>query len=106
MILGKVWYSFPSAHSLICVISLTITIAFRYKIRGEKGLLRDPTTGIVGPNRKQIRYTELADEMVEKLVRLGQKVKKVCMDLHYVHFSLCAEKSALTRCFVLRPGMV
>jgi hypothetical protein len=102
MILGKVWYSFPSAHSLICVISLTITIAFRYKIRGEKGLLRDPTTGIVGPNRKQIRYTELADEMVEKLGRLGQKVKKVCLDICF----LCISPCALTIRFVLRPGMV
>ena len=50
---------------------------FRYNIRREKGLLRDPKTGIVGPNRKQIRYTELADEMVEKLGRLGQKSKNV-----------------------------
>ena len=50
---------------------------FRYNIRREKGLLRDQKTGIVGPNRKQIRYTELADEMVDKLGRLGQKSKKV-----------------------------
>jgi hypothetical protein len=57
--------------------SLTIAFATRYKIRGEKGLLRDPATGIVGPNRKQMRYTELADEMVEQLGRLGQKAKKV-----------------------------
>lgn len=46
-----------------------------YNIRREKGLLRDPKTGIVGPKRKQIRYTELADEIVE-LGRLGQKTKK------------------------------
>jgi 3-hydroxyacyl-CoA dehydrogenase len=46
-----------------------------YNIRREKGLLRDPKTGIVGPNRKQIRYTELADEIVE-MGRLGQKTKK------------------------------
>ena len=48
-----------------------------YNIRREKGLLRDPKTGGVGPNRKQIRYTEMADEMVEKLGRVGQKAKKV-----------------------------
>jgi len=47
-----------------------------YNIRREKGLLRDPETGVVGPNRKNIRYTELGDEMVEKLGRLGQKVYK------------------------------
>mmetsp|Transcript_39934 Transcript_39934/g.83520 ORF Transcript_39934/g.83520 Transcript_39934/m.83520 type:complete len:771 (+) Transcript_39934:118-2430(+) len=47
-----------------------------YNIRREKGLLRDPKTGEVGPNRKQMRYTELGDEMVEKLGRVGQKVKK------------------------------
>jgi len=46
-----------------------------YNIRREKGLLRDPKTGIVGPNRKQIRYTELADEIVQ-MGRLGQKTKK------------------------------
>ena len=48
-----------------------------YNIRREKGLLRDPKTGEVGPNRKQIRYTEMGDEMVEKLGRVGQKAKKV-----------------------------
>lgn len=47
-----------------------------YNIRREKGLLRDPKTGVVGPNRKQMRYTELGDEMVEKLGRVGQKAKK------------------------------
>jgi len=47
-----------------------------YNIRREKGLLRDPKTGEVGSNRKQIRYTELADEMVEKMGRVGQKAKK------------------------------
>ncbi|KAL7553965.1 hypothetical protein ACHAWF_018079 [Thalassiosira exigua] len=47
-----------------------------YNIRREKGLLRDPKTGEVCPNRKEMRYTELADEMVEKLGRVGQKAKK------------------------------
>jgi len=47
-----------------------------YNIRREKGLLRDLKTGVVGPNRKQMRYTELGDEMVEKLGRVGQKAKK------------------------------
>ncbi|KAL7529192.1 hypothetical protein ACHAXR_002839 [Thalassiosira sp. AJA248-18] len=46
-----------------------------YNIRREKGLIRDPKTGEVGPNRKQIRYTELADEMVE-MNRVGQKAQK------------------------------
>lgn len=51
----------------------------RYNIRREKGLLRDPKTGKVGPNRSdEMRYTELADEMVEKLARVGQKAQKVC----------------------------
>lgn len=49
----------------------------RYNIRREKGILRDPQTGQVGPNRKHMRYTELADEMVEKFGRVGQKAKKV-----------------------------
>lgn len=48
-----------------------------YNIRREKGLIRDPKTGQVGKNRLQgMRYTEIADEMVEKLGRLGQKVQK------------------------------
>lgn len=38
--------------------------------------MRDPKTGDIGANRKQIRYTELGDEMVEKLGRVGQKAKK------------------------------
>jgi len=55
-----------------------------YNIRREKGLLRDPKTGVVGPNRKNIRYTELGDEMVEKLGRLGQKVSKVGSWVRYM----------------------
>jgi len=48
-----------------------------YNIRREKGLLRDPKTGQVGKNRSPgMRYTEIADEMVEKMGRLGQKVQK------------------------------
>ena len=59
-------------------MSVTLTLLFfRYNIRREKGILRDPKTGQVGSNRKQMRYTELADEMVEKLGRVGQKAKKV-----------------------------
>eukprot|EP00804_Cyclotella_cryptica_P010698 CCRYP_005496-RB/>CCRYP_005496-RB protein AED:0.01 eAED:0.01 QI:80/1/1/1/1/0.66/3/985/646 len=49
-----------------------------YNIRREKGLVRDPKTGQVGPNRSaQMRYTELADEMVVKFGRMGQKTMKV-----------------------------
>ena len=56
----------------------------RYNIRREKGLLRDPKTGQVGPNRKNgMRYTELADEMVEKLGRVGQKAQKVRAESTY-----------------------
>jgi hypothetical protein len=51
---------------------------FSYNIRREKGLVRDSKTGQMGPNRATgMRYTELADEMVEKLGRVGQKVQKV-----------------------------
>lgn len=40
--------------------------------------MRDPKTGKVGPNRSsQMRYAELADEMVVKLSRVGQKAQKV-----------------------------
>eukprot|EP00543_Licmophora_paradoxa_P009065 CAMPEP_0202446020 /NCGR_PEP_ID=MMETSP1360-20130828/4680_1 /ASSEMBLY_ACC=CAM_ASM_000848 /TAXON_ID=515479 /ORGANISM="Licmophora paradoxa, Strain CCMP2313" /LENGTH=306 /DNA_ID=CAMNT_0049062437 /DNA_START=415 /DNA_END=1335 /DNA_ORIENTATION=- len=46
-----------------------------YFIRKEKGMTRDPKTSIVGPNRPQ-RYTELPDDMVTKLGRLGQKTSK------------------------------
>ncbi len=85
MISGKVSLS-SSLFSFRSFIQSHHDIAPRYKIRGEKGLLRDPTTGKEGPNRKQIRYTELADEMVEKLGRLGQKAKKVCSGLSLCFF--------------------
>jgi 3-hydroxyacyl-CoA dehydrogenase len=47
-----------------------------YYIRKEQGLTRDPVTGRVGPNRGKRRYTELVDEMVTELGRLGQKAGK------------------------------
>lgn len=47
-----------------------------YNIRRELGLVRDPKTQIVGPNRPE-RYTELGDDLVVKLGRLGQKAGKV-----------------------------
>jgi 3-hydroxyacyl-CoA dehydrogenase len=48
-----------------------------YNIRREKGLVRDSKTGQVGMKRPRgMRYTEIADEMVEKMGRLGQKVQK------------------------------
>ena len=51
-----------------------------YNIRREKGLIRDPKTGKVGPNRSPgMRYTELADEMVVKFGRVGQKALKVSL---------------------------
>ena len=57
-----------------------------YNIRREKGLIRDPKTGKVGPNRSPgLRYTELADEMVVKFGRVGQKALKVYIyDCQYI----------------------
>lgn len=50
----------------------------RYFIRKERGLVRDPKTLRVGPKRNpDMRYTELADDMVTDLGRIGQKVFKV-----------------------------
>jgi hypothetical protein len=50
---------------------------YRYMIRTEKGLVRDKT-GQVGPHRTPgMRYTELADDMVVQLGRVGQKGLKV-----------------------------
>lgn len=41
-------------------------------------MIRDPKTGNVGPNRSsEMRYTELPDELVIKLGRVGQKALKV-----------------------------
>jgi hypothetical protein len=65
-----------------------IYLLISYNIRREKGLVRDPKTGKVGPNRKAgMRYTELADEMVVNLGRVGQKAQKV-MQINAVHASL------------------
>lgn len=52
-----------------------------YYIRKEQGLTRDPVTGLVGPKRRgtttaPLRYTELVDDMVTELGRLGQKAGK------------------------------
>jgi len=48
-----------------------------YFIRKERGVVRDPKTGVVGPNRTStMRYTELADDMVTQLGRIGQKAGK------------------------------
>lgn len=47
-----------------------------YNIRLELGWVRDPKTKVVGPNRPP-RYTELPDDMVAKLGRVGQKAGKV-----------------------------
>ena len=48
-----------------------------YNIRREKGWVRDPKTGAIGSERPA-RYTDLADDLVVKLGRLGQKAGKVC----------------------------
>jgi 3-hydroxyacyl-CoA dehydrogenase len=47
-----------------------------YFIRKEQGITRDPKTKQVGPNRGNRRYTELGDDMVTELGRLGQKAGK------------------------------
>jgi 3-hydroxyacyl-CoA dehydrogenase len=48
-----------------------------YLIRKEKGLVDDPETGRPGPNRVPgMRYSVLADELVTKLGRVGQKKMK------------------------------
>jgi len=48
-----------------------------YFIRKERGVVRDPETGKVGPNRTStMRYTELGDDMVTQLGRIGQKAGK------------------------------
>ena len=48
-----------------------------YNIRMEKGLVTDVKTNLPGPNRKPgMRYSELADELITKLGRAGQKVGK------------------------------
>lgn len=46
-----------------------------YNIRRELGWVRDPDTNAVGPNRPP-RYTELGDDLVSKLGRIGQKAGK------------------------------
>lgn len=49
----------------------------RYFIRKERGFIRDPKTGRA-PNRLEgMRYTELADDLVSELGRVGQKARKV-----------------------------
>ncbi len=48
-----------------------------YLVRKEKGLVKDPKTGLPGPNRKPgMRYTDLGDDLVAKLGRAGQKKLK------------------------------
>lgn len=48
-----------------------------YLIRKEQGITNDPNTGEPGPNRKAgMRYTDLGDELVTKLGRVGQKALK------------------------------
>ena len=59
------------------LLNLFSCYIFSYNIRREKGIIRDPKTGEVGRNRKEMRYTELADDMVEKMGRVGQKARKV-----------------------------
>jgi len=48
-----------------------------YNIRKERGVVRDPETGLPGPNREEgMRYTDLGDDLVVKLGRVGQKAGK------------------------------
>jgi len=48
---------------------------FSYLIRKEKGVSKDPKTGAPGVNRPK-RYSDIGDDMVLKLNRLGQKTQK------------------------------
>lgn len=48
-----------------------------YLIAKSKGLTKDPKTGKPGPNRKPgMRYSDLADDLVVKLGRVGMKAQK------------------------------
>jgi 3-hydroxyacyl-CoA dehydrogenase/enoyl-CoA hydratase/carnithine racemase len=47
-----------------------------YSIRKERGWVRNEENGLVDLSRRPARYTELADEMVSRHRRLGQKVGK------------------------------
>ena len=48
-----------------------------YLIAKEKGLVKDPNTGKPGPNRTPtLRYTDLCDDLVTKLGRVGMKAQK------------------------------
>lgn len=47
-----------------------------YSIRKERGWVRNEENGSADLSRRPSRYTELADEMVSRLGRLGQKVGK------------------------------
>jgi hypothetical protein len=62
----------------------------RYFIRKERGLVKDPKTNRA-PNRKpEMRYTELGDDLVTELGRIGQKAGKVRLTNNcIVVFSLC-----------------
>ena len=66
-----------NVHNSSCSgLSLTRIYLLRYFIRKEKGLVKDPKTGIA-PNRKPgMRYTDLGDDLVTKLGRVGQKAGK------------------------------
>lgn len=65
-----------------------------YLIRQELGWVRDPKTGIV-PNRRPARYSELADDLVTKIGRLGQKVGKVSYLLSLRFASIQVEKHSV-----------
>jgi len=47
-----------------------------YYIRKEKGIIRDTNTNQIGPNRGNMRYSELGDDLVTKLGRHGHKTGK------------------------------
>jgi hypothetical protein len=62
----------------------------RYFIRKERGLVKDPKTHCA-PNRKLgMRYTELGDDLVTELGRIGQKAGKVKNNC-ILSFALCAQ---------------
>ena len=61
---------------IVTFSAVFLTFSISYFIRKEKGLVKDPKTGRA-PNRKPgMRYTDLGDDLVTELGRVGQKAMK------------------------------
>lgn len=67
---------------LLLLFFCGVGLEFSYLIRKSKGLVRNEKTGIVGPLRSvDMRYPEIADDLVVLLKRVGQKALKVGEEL-------------------------